>query len=66
MNQGQKKEGIRFLIANNADEIINYINNGDMRNFISSGKRISEKEKITDFSYIGHGWTGPYLLDTMQ
>ena len=56
-----KKEGIRFLIANNADEIINYINNGDMRNFISSGKRISEKEKITDFSYIGHGWTGALL-----
>ena len=56
-----KKEGIRFLIANNTDEIINYINNGDMRNFISSGKRISEKEKITDFSYIGHGWTGALL-----
>lgn len=61
-----KKEGIRFLIANNADEIINYINNGDMRNFISSGKRISEKEKKQISLILGMGGQEPYLLDTMQ
>ena len=38
-----------------------------MRNFISSGKRISEKEKITDF-LLYWAWVekSPYILDTMQ
>ena len=60
--QKAHENGIGFQIAGNTYEIENYINRGDLHIYFSKdNNRFLEDNKITDFSYVGHGWTSALL-----
>jgi RHS repeat-associated protein len=55
-----KKAGITFLEVSSAQQITNYVNAKDIKGntpyeYIFGGDR--QEDKISDFSYVGHGWT---------